>query len=163
MNGIITVSKGFVYRGPRVDVPSDYGLLQISLGIKTVLNLESGFFEVSRSKLNSEFTALTSLGMIPLHLEMSWILPPTIDEIEAAYTVLLAPKYCPVYVHCKMGLDRTGVVIAAYRVLFQGWSVDDAVQEMLDLGFHYWYFWWLPKIKENLTALAKKHLKTETV
>jgi protein tyrosine/serine phosphatase len=41
----------------------------------------------------------------------------------------------PIFVHCKKGLDRTGVVIALHRVFDQGWSPQDARAEMYALGF----------------------------
>jgi protein tyrosine/serine phosphatase len=42
--------------------------------------------------------------------------------------VKAAPK--PVYVHCRAGVDRTGVLSAAYRVLIDGASRKEAVAEM---------------------------------
>jgi protein-tyrosine phosphatase len=48
-----------------------------------------------------------------------------------------------VFVHCTEGVDRTGWMIAAYRVLRDGWTVDRAVEEWKVLGHHrYRYFWW---------------------
>jgi len=41
----------------------------------------------------------------------------------------------PVLIHCKHGLDRTGLVSAMYRVVVQGWSKQDAVAEMTQGGF----------------------------
>lgn len=41
----------------------------------------------------------------------------------------------PVLIHCKAGLNRTGCLIAVYRMEYQGWSHRDAFQEMKDLGF----------------------------
>ena len=41
-----------------------------------------------------------------------------------------------VFVHCLRGQDRTGIVIAFYRVLFCGWSKADAEKEMISHGFH---------------------------
>lgn len=44
----------------------------------------------------------------------------------------------PVLVHCAQGSDRTGMMVAIYRVVVQGWSKDDALKEMVDggYGFH---------------------------
>lgn len=39
------------------------------------------------------------------------------------------------YVHCTHGQDRTGLVIALYRIRI-GWSWQDARKEMLEHGFH---------------------------
>jgi hypothetical protein len=50
------------------------------------------------------------------------------------------------FVHCSHGQDRTGIVVALYRVKVQGWSKADAEKEMLAHGFHkelrgLWEFW----------------------
>jgi hypothetical protein len=41
-----------------------------------------------------------------------------------------APRDGPVYVHCKDGMDRTGVAVAAYRILDCGWAADRALAEL---------------------------------
>ena len=48
------------------------------------------------------------------------------------------PTLMPIFVHCEHGSDRTGVCMAAYRVVVQGWSKKDAIREMTkgDYGFH---------------------------
>lgn len=44
----------------------------------------------------------------------------------------------PVLVHCAQGSDRTGMMVAIYRIVVQGWSKDDALKEMVEggYGFH---------------------------
>ncbi len=42
----------------------------------------------------------------------------------------------PIFVHCKNGWDRTGLVVGAYRVWVCGWTKDRAETEMLARGFH---------------------------
>jgi protein tyrosine phosphatase (PTP) superfamily phosphohydrolase (DUF442 family) len=41
-----------------------------------------------------------------------------------------------VFVHCRYGDDRTGMMIAAYRMAVQGWTPDEARREMQKFGFH---------------------------
>ncbi len=41
----------------------------------------------------------------------------------------------PVFVHCEYGRDRAGYIVAAYRIIVQDWTADDAIHEMFD--FHY--------------------------
>lgn len=43
----------------------------------------------------------------------------------------------PVLVHCYHGADRTGLLCAAYRVLVENWTVEQAVREMVLGGFGY--------------------------
>jgi len=37
----------------------------------------------------------------------------------------------PYLLHCQAGADRTGYVVAVYRICFEGWSPDSARMEML--------------------------------
>jgi len=41
-----------------------------------------------------------------------------------------------VYVHCAQGRDRTGFVIAAYLMTFEGWTAEEAIREMRDYHFN---------------------------
>ena len=40
-----------------------------------------------------------------------------------------------IFVHCRLGDDRTGMMIASYRIAVDGWSADRAMREMQDFGF----------------------------
>lgn len=48
----------------------------------------------------------------------------------------------PVLVHCKHGADRTGAVIAAYRISVDGWTPMEAIEEMMygGYGFHAMFY-----------------------
>jgi len=71
---------------------------------------------------------------------MSAFEPATSDDFDAkmnAIQKLLAdPTKAPVYVHCKHGEDRTGLVIGLERVEHEHWAPKEAYAEMLKLGFH---------------------------
>ena len=56
----------------------------------------------------------------------------------------------PFLVHCQHGADRTGLVVAMYRIVFQGWTKEDAIAEMVDGGFGYHSIW------SNLIQFIKK-------
>ena len=47
----------------------------------------------------------------------------------------LAASDGPVLVHCAAGAYRTGATVALYRMVFEGWSLEDAVPEMKYSGF----------------------------
>jgi protein tyrosine/serine phosphatase len=62
----------------------------------------------------------------------------TNDEIVAALKLIkTAQAKGPVLVHCQHGADRTGVVIAMYRIVYQGWSKQQALDEMENGGFNF--------------------------
>ena len=41
----------------------------------------------------------------------------------------------PVLVHCEHGSDRTGTMVAIYRIAFEGWTKAQATDEMINGGF----------------------------
>jgi len=43
----------------------------------------------------------------------------------------------PIVIHCWHGSDRTGLISAMYRVLFQNWSKDEAIEELMKGGYGY--------------------------
>lgn len=58
------------------------------------------------------------------------------NVVQALNVITHAEK--PLLVHCLHGADRTGVVIAMYRTVCQGWSKEQAISEMQqgDFGYH---------------------------
>ncbi|SDA93575.1 Protein tyrosine/serine phosphatase [Pseudomonas sp. NFACC15-1] len=79
-----------------------------------------------------------------------WLSTPGIDQVQLPYrtnhvddsdilralrAVQAAEAKGPVLMHCKHGSDRTGLVAAMYRVVVQGWSKEDALNEMTEGGF----------------------------
>ena len=61
-------------------------------------------------------------------------------EVVSALRVIKQAKG-PVLVHCWHGSDRTGTVCAMYRIVFNHWSKEDAINEMVNggFGFHAMY------------------------
>lgn len=60
------------------------------------------------------------------------------EIITAMQLIKKAPK--PIVVHCAYGSDRTGVTIAMYRIIFQDWTKEEAINEMQHGGFHFHLF-----------------------
>lgn len=149
------VSPG-VYRGAR---PSEDGLRYLqSLGIRVVVNLQGGdpesflfgpiaeWLEPGEDPKNiAKEKALTKrLGMDFWHAPLnSFDAVSKHDEILIDQTLevmragSLAGSQGAVFVHCEHGRDRTGLVVALYRVKFEGWDPIDAYIEWTDHG-HGW-------------------------
>ena len=77
------------------------------------------------------------LGMIVHRFPIPWwrqtILRPSMTTLRNALAVIIQRK-APVFVHCEFGRERTGLLIACFR-LWQGWSKDEAYTEMIAHGF----------------------------
>lgn len=58
------------------------------------------------------------------------------DVIQALR--LIKNRKGSILIHCKHGSDRTGLVVAMYRIIVQGWSREEAINEMKlgGYGFH---------------------------
>src|SRR5882762_5801250 len=56
--------------------------------------------------------------------------PALLDDHVARFLAVVDKQPKPVYVHCRSGQNRTGVMVAAYRVIVEGLSRDAAIAEM---------------------------------
>jgi len=63
------------------------------------------------------------------------------DVVAALQTLRRASGDAPVLLHCQHGADRTGLITALYRILYQGWSKDAALDEMRNGNFGYHAVW----------------------
>lgn len=127
-----------VYRGPQPVTAADWKLL-VSHGIKYILDLETGsHFLKDGSPLEEAFTA-EEYGIKVFAHPLGEILPPNKSELTLAVKTI--DKFKPIYVHCKAGVDRTGMVIAYYE-WDNGFSKSQAIARMYDFGMHFWYYWW---------------------
>lgn len=64
------------------------------------------------------------------------------DLLQVMRTIQQAKqKQQKVLIHCYHGSDRTGASVAMYRIIFQGWSIEAAKQEMKHGGYGYHSIW----------------------
>jgi protein-tyrosine phosphatase len=61
--------------------------------------------------------------------------PPAIDKFLA---LMDDPAIYPVLLHCRAGLHRTGVMVGVYRMEYEGWTREQAIEEMKNHGFGEW-------------------------
>lgn len=131
------------FRGPR---PPDLHSLE-DFKITTIIDLESGIYELFHGA--NQFPA--DYGMAYYHMPCSDWLPPPDSYVIKAVT-MMAQVNRKTFVHCLSGVDRTGYVCAAYRILVQKWPVDDAIKEWIDLGRHPWFFWWERSLRKLVSG-----------
>lgn len=95
-----------------------------TFGIKAVVNLRS---------LHSDADEVKGTALVLTEVKMD-AGDMTYEQLVAALKALVAaPK--PVLVHCWHGSDRTGTVVAGWRIMVQGWAPADALDEMVAGGF----------------------------
>ena len=114
-----------VYRGAQ-PLPEGYRTLK-AMGIRTVVNLRMR---------HGEKAAVESAGMRFIEIPISTT--STIDPktVKRALSAIADPANQPVFLHCAQGRDRTGVVVAVYRMEVDSWSISEAEAEMQSFGFH---------------------------
>ena len=113
--------------------PSAQGLAELKkLGVTTIVDLRGNRGPVAWERAQAE-----SLGMrfvnIPLR---GWSAPDNAQVAQFLKLVQQDPTQ-KIFIHCYYGEDRTGVMVAAYRIAQQNWTADQAVAEMYSFGFHY--------------------------
>lgn len=110
--------------------PEEMATLE-KMGIKTVINLRDIHNDIEKAQA-------TRLRL--LHIEMSAQDIET-ERIARVLALLRETEHAPFVIHCQHGADRTGVVCAMYRMVEQGWSRDDAIQEMREGGYGFHSVW----------------------
>ena len=113
--------------------PTAQGLARLpALGVRTVINLREH---------DSDRPLLNGTGLRYARVPVS---ATAVDEedIVRFLRLVTAPDSGGVFVHCQHGADRTGVMVAAYRVVVEGWSKDEAIREMKHGGFGFHWIYW---------------------
>ena len=118
-----------LYRGAQ---PSADGFKALrDMGVKTVICFRSHH----STKKEVEGLGMTALEM-PLQADIVGSTPPTDLQVEQFFRTVLDPAKRPVYFHCAHGKDRTGTMAALYRIEVDGWTPEEAVEEMQAFGYH---------------------------
>jgi len=86
------------------------------------------------SKSTHEKEVVTGMGM--QYVSIPWHCPFPKDDAFAKFLHVVQenPK-TKIFVHCRLGDDRTGMAVASYRMALEGWSAEDAMKEMELFGF----------------------------
>jgi Tyrosine phosphatase family len=115
-----------LYRGAQ---PTEAGFEELAkMGVQIVVDLR-GIREKERKEL-------APLGI--QYVPMPWQCSFPKDQIFADFITLIRTNPGKkIFVHCRVGDDRTGMMIAAYRMVEEGWSAQRAKEEMVHFGFSY--------------------------
>jgi tyrosine-protein phosphatase SIW14 len=122
-----------LYRGAQ---PQAGGLEQLrKFGITTIVDLRGE----GRGVRDLEKTEAESLGIHFVSIPVSGSSPPSIDQVAQFLSLFGKDSTERVFVHCRLGEDRTGVFVATYRMAAQKWPAEQAIKEMYFFGFGFWH------------------------
>ncbi|MBW2280681.1 MAG: tyrosine-protein phosphatase [Deltaproteobacteria bacterium] len=133
-----TIEEGRVYRSAQ---PSPFFLRWLRSGpeIRTLINLRG-----DTPGWESAFAARNKMRLFVFNLSASR--PPTEHDVERFLGILRDDANYPLLVHCRNGVDRTGYMLALYRVQEQGWDADRAASEMN----RFWQFSWFNDVPQKV-------------
>jgi uncharacterized protein (TIGR01244 family) len=123
-----------LYRGAQ---PKPGGVARLAaLGIKTIINLRE-----SNEMAGPEESEARAAGMLYFSVPMESLGRPTDEQINRVLALINDTQNAPVFVHCNKGRDRTGTVIACYRISRNGWTSKQAKDEARRYGLSRFLIW----------------------
>ena len=122
-----------LYRGAQ---PGAGGIkLLAEIGIDTIVNLRGENEQTRANRKEAE-----ALGLRYYSIPMAGLSRPSDDQVKRVLAIINAPDSGTVFVHCKHGADRTGTVIACYRISRQGYTAEQARAEARKYGMSWVQF-----------------------
>ena len=102
-----------------------------TLGIKTVINLRAFYYDTD--EIRGTGLLDEELSVKPWHIED--------EDVIRVLKIIRQKDNGPYLIYCQYGADRTGVMSAIYRIVEQGWSKDEAIEEMVYGGYGFHPMW----------------------
>jgi len=119
-----------LFRGAQ---PTEKGFAELKkLGVTTVVDLRSNGRAIAWERRVAE-----SAGLRFVHIPVRGWSPPSDAQVAQFLQTFQETPGQQVFVHCYYGDDRTGVMVATYRIAVQNWSARNAIREMYAFGFHH--------------------------
>jgi len=137
----------YIFRGAQPDGVG-YLSLRNQLSVRTVINLR---------KFHDESEIVERMGMKSFSFPMTVFREIPREKIHEILDIMKNPSNFPVFVHCLQGHDRTGAICACYRIREDGWTLEEAREEMISYGFN--RLW--EEMKDSIEAFAKGGCRNE--
>ena len=115
-----------IYRGAQPDTNGMASLQR--LGVKMIINLR-----MPGDGWKEEESLAQAQGIIYTNVPLRGIGRPTDDQINTVLK-LIESVQGPVFIHCQHGCDRTGTIVACYRIKHDQWSSEKALAEAVHYG-----------------------------
>jgi protein tyrosine/serine phosphatase len=110
--------------------PSPVGLTELSsAGVKLVIDLREQSSATEFEKQRAE-----KLGMKYTNIPFPPLSAPAPAQVQTVLNLLTQNQSQTIFLHCRRGKDRTGTVIACYRIQHDGWDNKRALDEAKQYG-----------------------------
>ena len=137
-----------LFRGAQ---PKQNGIQRLAaLGIKTIVNLRDDDQHAGAEEIDAR-----AAGLRYFNVPIGKVGRPAEERIARVLAIINAPENQPVFVHCRRGADRTGTVIAIYRIEHYGWTSEKAKSE----ASHYGMALWQISMKNYIDDYYKRRLR----
>lgn len=143
--GILNFGKvnEHLYRGAQ---PDGVGLQHLKkLGVKLIVNLR-----LAGDGWKEEAAEAAANGILYTNFPMNGAARPSDAQVQQILALFRGFKD-GVFVHCQHGCDRTGMIVACYRIQHDHWSGDLALREAKHYGISLWEF----QLKRYIADFAK--------
>ena len=142
-----------LYRGGQ---PKATGYPELKkLGIQIVVS-----FRDEPKKIKVERRTVEALGLRYVSIPWRGTQTPKNSQVAEFLELVRANQEKRIFAHCRRGAERTGVMIAAYRMAFENWTPPQALEEMEAFRFH---GLWFRHLKRYVQALPQKLAEDPTL
>jgi len=124
----VTVEAGRLYRS-RQPLETQLRHRTGPADIRRIVNLRPASEDRPPGVFAMQVRVCGELGIEMVNLPITEILP-TMEQVATFLQTVRQPDGATL-VHCEHGRNRTSVMVAAYRIVDQNWTVDRAMDEML--------------------------------
>lgn len=136
VNNIYRFGKvnNFLYRG---GLPTDVDLKALKdFKVKTVISFRGLGDDKEKFQVAEEKAMVEKLGMKFLNVQIPFDKPVPDKTIKQFFTAVNTKANQPLFVHCKGGRDRTGTMVALYRINYEKFTAEKAIEEMKEYTFN---------------------------
>jgi protein-tyrosine phosphatase len=128
-NLLVTEVAPGVFAGRKPSSDADFQVLRTN-GIRTIVNLQTMTWDIAPERKRAAENGI-AFRNVPV---VASPFGPREQRVQQLFHILSTPALQPVYVHCLLGRDRTGVLMALYRVYYENADPQVAWAEMLRRG-----------------------------